>query len=282
MASCQCTSVVPRHVTIPPGESRRIYVTVDVNGVITGMRDEDVTAFAIQIQPVVASDYSTAMPETWTFRGSKRSLFRNIDGLVQLPINPEQSDRLGQRSAMLTLEPVLPIAAIHVLEVDEKGVTARSLRGETGYEIEVTFADSLSSGMYTFDVSLCIDLPDGTQIAPAVITCISELTGEFLAEPNSVEFGLMRPGESASVSVWLRASKLGGAGPVEIQPLKALSSYCEIIAGEENSSGATISFNVVAPQEPGFYSDVAKLSIVDPATEINHAIDIPLRLQVVK
>jgi hypothetical protein len=275
-ASCQCTSISPAELDLAPGEVRRVGFTFNLAGTSLAENGGRAVPFEIQVRPILSSHQT--VPQAWNFRGRARSLFVNTAGSVLL--DASRLVRVNGEPCRDTVEvkPVVPLAKLHALTDLPNCKVVASPRGDV-FRLDFEFGPSVPTRSHEFDVLLEAEFPDGTVVDGIRLKTIAPVSHEWEAIPASLEFGLLRPRETAEVKMLIR-SRLGNAATtVTVAPPPATASIS--VAPPRVADGEwVIAATVQAPDAPGFYQHALGICVKGADNALPLTIRVPLRYQV--
>ncbi len=230
-SSCTCSSISPRSLVIPSGQTRTIRLTIDLTGHAPQYQDNSVHEFEVSLAPRIKTG-SPRSSEVWAVRGRVRTVIQ---------VKPSVVD-LGRYSE---LAQPLPAGSVEVMVAEAvRSVATRSSTTQFHASLEpvghtpgrrkltVTPVGKLRVGPISSHVTLLSHGKEGRRLPPKEIRITGEVLPDVQASPPAVLFGAKMVGEKVEDTLTLR-SLVG-------QPfrLERLRVDCEGFSAERTGGGA--------------------------------------------
>jgi hypothetical protein len=201
VATCGCTNIEPRSVTVPAHQSREVRVTVDLTQ--GGQQKADsitARAFEVQLRPKLQTGMTLREGDRWGLRGTVRPLLRIQPTAVDLGDVSELSLTASVRTVQVTS--IIPLKSLKVVP-DQRLLLSEVKRipgGGERYELTVAVPPTPRLGQIEQDVILDAELEAGEMVKRAVHVT-GRVVKDYQSYPAQVTFGAQVLGEEAEESV---------------------------------------------------------------------------------
>ena len=193
--SCDCTTIAPAPLTLPPGGSAEVTVTIDLTKRSSYFRGVGVRPLAVQVQPVFAGHAAPA--GGWTLTGTVRGLISPDVGRLDLLDGCVHGGPPRSRTFHVTAHH--PLARVEA-EADPYFAAVRvEPDGPGRYAVAVTPDPRLPAGPFHFPVRLRAVTPDGATHPAGAVAVGGEMHPPARVDPRTALVGeVVVPGPAAA------------------------------------------------------------------------------------
>lgn len=200
IASCNCTSISPRVLTIPASQSEQIELKIDLTHRLPGEMGWARRDFGLQLTPVFEERHISR--HGWILHGVIKSRITLNEDFLQFG----ESQIYGQRPPTRRL-----VAKVHVpterleIRTDEKVVVVQMHRiSQNEFELDVSPSANLSPGQFRTDLSIDLVTPSHERLDGIILPVAGTVQPEVRLLSACVFLGSHRIGASANAIVVLQ------------------------------------------------------------------------------
>lgn len=233
VTTCNCVSVEPKSLVLPPGEAANVRVTF--NFTLTPSRRHPITDeedVEVGVAPVIRNGW--AQERGWTFRARVRRLLRVNPRLLDLGTDLVKGGPILPRKVVVTSKITLAKLLAHcdpaVGDVQVTPVPGQS----NSFSVAVTPSARLPGGNFRFDVMLKAVQPGGASLPPVKLPVTGVVQSEVQALPAALAFGVQPVGSQIREVVVLSSLRNRA---FDIESIQTTSESTRVEAFEEAKSG---------------------------------------------
>jgi Protein of unknown function (DUF1573) len=201
--TCNCTKIEPSSLSIPPGQTREVRLTVDLTPERnTKQAESQQWAFEVGIGPKLRDEEAPKVPDWWIVRGTVQRLLRLSVPVVDMGRQSERSQPLPLRHLLVSsavplkgLTATTPLSFVPV-------ISALEPERHDQFQLTINSPPGLPIGPVKEEIRLTARLETGEEV-----TKIVPVTGRIVADcqpdPPAAVLGARLVGETAQESVML-------------------------------------------------------------------------------
>jgi hypothetical protein len=209
-ASCQCSQIEPKSLTIEPGETAEVVATID----LTVGRDTDPSeprrTFEIAIHPIVS--VASSRPPGFVLKGTAKDVFTCTPRAVDL--GEVLSGTAGEPKTVRLMSDVAlssvvalrqPDMRIEIELVDPESPRLGRGVNSTGYLLTVTPTDQIPIGKIDRTIYLQATDVQGKKLPEFPVTVTGKIVFDVAVEPREIYAGLIEMGTTYETILTLRS-----------------------------------------------------------------------------
>ncbi len=196
VSTCNCTSVEPRKLTIPPGETREICITIDASA--TKVSETERWGLEVGIIPVIIRPKEARLPP-WTIRGLVRRTVRFYEPVLDLGSHSQVAQPLPVRKTSFVASSA--VGSMRVV-TDVPGFRAEIYNhGDGPHELRLEQKAVLPNGRHRFNVVVTPESLSGDLLPPRTLPVVLTILNDFQPTPPLAVFGARPLGDTAEETV---------------------------------------------------------------------------------
>lgn len=240
--SCNCGSVEPAAMSIPPGETRTLRIKIDLRPKAGAKVEPTGRPFATTISGVFKNGTDLPAPVSWNLRGRVKRVVRTVP-TVEFGLLSELG--VPFRPLVIPVEPVVDIASITVsVSVPEFQAALRPRTGaESGWALVVTPGPGLKRGAYKGTVTLMPVGHGGTPLTSLQLPLSAEVVPDVEAAPGAIFAGGREVGAEVTETLTLRSLS---NRPFVVDRAEAEGNGVSVVVSDDGRS-CTVRVRVMAP-----------------------------------
>jgi hypothetical protein len=201
--SCSCTAITPESLSLQPGESRQVHLTVDLGPKPGNESPADVEQFEVAIQPAIKGERGWIPLASWQLTGRVKRV---------LAVAPPSGVNFGRHSEFA--QP-LPVQEVRITpKVPLARLSAKCRSKSFGVVIHKTAAtpttehytlsirpDQLPLGVHRSEIDLMAEVDKGCPVCVRSIPVQAEILRDIQTTPAKVQLGAKSLGEKCQEAV---------------------------------------------------------------------------------
>lgn len=204
--TCSCMRIRPNRLTLSPGESQPVQLTLDLTAAKERPNAEGVREFAVALWAEAEPADGFASRAQWTIHGRVRSAFAVMSAI---PFGRQSEALRPIPSETVPILAFVPLRGVTANVVDSRFTTSVRPK-DSNFELTVAPVPGLRRGSYRDTVEVTATLPDGTKLPPRSIPVTLDVVPDLEAYPNPIQFGCRTVGEAVSEVISLRSLTAAG------------------------------------------------------------------------
>ena len=204
--SCECTAITPRSLTINPGETAELQLTLNFATKQIPQR-RTVPSWDFSMHVLASVKGKGAQLPGWEVRGTIRNALKLASSTIHLDSSWIAGTPLSPKTVLV--KSFEPLTGLHV-QCDESvcRVTTEKVGDDRQFAVRICPNDALPIGPVAFPLFLKPMPHDEVDVPPIQLVVKGSIVGEMAAFPDKVVVGALPIGESVQETVVLR-SRLG-------------------------------------------------------------------------
>jgi hypothetical protein len=147
--SCSCLSVSPASLTIPPGGTQELQLTIDLSTKAQNSQSahQDAMNFDVGVQPVIRGEYGPKLPSPWIIKGKVKQIIQFDQPVVDFGRHSDRSAIAPRRVKVISQVPLEGLSSKPTqdgafrVEIDAAGANSNH------YELAITPPPRKSTGI---------------------------------------------------------------------------------------------------------------------------------------
>lgn len=206
VTTCTCTTVEPRSLTIPAGESRALHLTLDLTAERSKLPESEWRDFEVWVRPVLdKSNQRQAGEDVWKVRGRVRTAIRFEQTVLDFGRHSEAAQPLSPQKVLVTsFVPLQSLTAFANSDKVRVQVVSDPAAPGRQYELTVSVLE-LPTGPIQYQIDVFPRLGDGTSVVGKSLPVSGRIVSDIQASPSEATFGARSVGETAEELLTLQS-----------------------------------------------------------------------------